>query len=100
VSRTTAGVQMALVVVLSSACSHIGFARPDALPRVLTCSRCHSQKRFEIRQPPGSLNARMLLGEKLRIQKGYVFEGRIVQKYAGSKIDVLLFEIIDYPCLV
>jgi hypothetical protein len=42
---------MALVVVLCSACSHIGFARPDALPRVLTCSRCHSQKRFEIRQP-------------------------------------------------
>jgi hypothetical protein len=42
----------------------------------------------------------MLLGETLRIQKGYLFEGRIVQKRAGSKIDVLLFELIDYPCLV
>jgi hypothetical protein len=41
---------MALVVVLCSACSHIGFARANPLPRVLTCSPCHSRKRFEIRQ--------------------------------------------------
>jgi hypothetical protein len=40
---------MALVVVLCSACSHIGFAPADALPRVLTCSRCHRQQRFESR---------------------------------------------------
>jgi hypothetical protein len=40
-------------------------------------------------------------GEKLRIQKTYgFFEGRVVQKRAGSKIDVLLFEPIDYACLV
>jgi hypothetical protein len=42
---------MALVAVLCSACSHIGFARADALPRVLTCSRCHRQQRFESRPP-------------------------------------------------
>jgi len=38
---------MALVAVLCSACSHIGFARADALPRVLTCCRCHRQQCFE-----------------------------------------------------
>jgi hypothetical protein len=42
---------MALVAVLCSACSHIGFARADALPRVLTCSRCHRQQCFEGRPP-------------------------------------------------
>jgi len=51
VSRTTAGVHMALVVVLCSVCSHIGFAQADALPRVLTCSRCHRQQHFESRSP-------------------------------------------------
>jgi hypothetical protein len=40
---------MALVAVLCSACSHIGFAQADALPRVLTCSRCHRQQHFESR---------------------------------------------------
>jgi hypothetical protein len=40
---------MALVAVLCSACSHIGFAQADALPRVLTCSRCRRQQRFESR---------------------------------------------------
>ena len=40
---------MALVAVLCSACSHIGFARANALPRVLTCYRCHRQQRFESR---------------------------------------------------
>jgi hypothetical protein len=40
---------MALVAVLCSACSHIGFAQADALPRVLTCSRCHRHQRFESR---------------------------------------------------
>jgi hypothetical protein len=40
---------MALVAVLCSKCSHIGFARADALPRVLVCSRCHRQQRFEPR---------------------------------------------------
>jgi DNA-directed RNA polymerase subunit M/transcription elongation factor TFIIS len=38
---------MALVAVLCSNCSHIGFARADALPRVLVCSRCHRKQRFE-----------------------------------------------------
>jgi DNA-directed RNA polymerase subunit M/transcription elongation factor TFIIS len=40
---------MDLAAVLCSACSNIGFARADALPRVLTCSRCHRQQRFESR---------------------------------------------------
>jgi hypothetical protein len=40
---------MALVAVLCSACSHIGFAPAHLLPRVLTCSRCHRQQRFESR---------------------------------------------------
>jgi hypothetical protein len=40
---------MALVAVLCSACSHIGFAQAEVLPRVLTCSRCHRQQRFESR---------------------------------------------------
>jgi hypothetical protein len=40
---------MALVAVLCSACSYIGFAQADTLPRVLTCSRCHRQQRFESR---------------------------------------------------
>jgi hypothetical protein len=57
---------MALVAVLCSACSHIGFARADALPRVLTCCRCHRQQCFEAaRHGTGSLNARMLFGEAL-----------------------------------
>jgi hypothetical protein len=47
VATRTAGVRMALVAVLCSKCSHIGFARADALPRVLVCSRCHRQQRFE-----------------------------------------------------
>jgi hypothetical protein len=42
---------MALVAVLCSTCSHIGFARADALPRVLVCSRCHRRQLFEP-QPP------------------------------------------------
>ena len=42
VSRTTAGVHMALAAVLC-----LAYARADALPRVLTCSRCHRQQRFE-----------------------------------------------------
>jgi hypothetical protein len=42
---------MALVAALCSACSHIGFARAEALPRVLTCFRCHHQQRFESRPP-------------------------------------------------
>jgi hypothetical protein len=49
---------MALVAVLCSACSHIGFAPADALPRVLTCSRCHRQQRFESRPPRHPLTKR------------------------------------------
>jgi hypothetical protein len=49
---------MALVAVLCSACSHIGFAQGDALPRVLTCSRCHRQQRFESRPPRDRLAKR------------------------------------------
>ena len=33
----------------------------------------------------------------MTIQKGNVFEGRIVQKRAGSRMDVLLLGLIDYP---
>src|SRR5215469_12450740 len=93
---------MALVAVLCSACAHIGFARADALPRVLTCSRCDREQRFESRPPRnGSLSARMLFGEsRVRLQKGLVYEGRIVQKRAGFRMDVLLLSIIDYSCRV
>ncbi len=42
----------------------------------------------------------MLLGETSRIQKGCVYEGCVVQKSAGSKMDVLLLSLIDYPCPV
>jgi hypothetical protein len=51
-------VQMALVAVLCWKCSHIGFARADALPRVLVCSRCHRQQRFEPRPPRQRLTDR------------------------------------------
>jgi hypothetical protein len=34
------------------------------------------------------------------ILKGCVFEGRVVQKRAGSRMDVLLLGLIDYPCRV
>ena len=57
---------MALVAVLCSACSHIGFARADVLPRVLTCSRCHRHNVLKAaRHGTGSLNARMLFSEAL-----------------------------------
>ena len=49
---------MALVAVICSACSHIGFARADALPRVLTCFRCHGQQRSESRPPRYRLGKR------------------------------------------
>jgi hypothetical protein len=40
----------------------------------------------------------MLFGKTLTIiQKGRVCEGRTVQKRAGSRIDVLLLGLIDYP---
>jgi hypothetical protein len=44
----------------------------------------------------------MLFGEILttNFQKGCVFEGRIVQKRAGSRMDVLFLGLIDYPCRV
>ena len=44
----------------------------------------------------------MLFGETLttNFQKGCVFEGRIVQKRAGSRMDVLFLGLIDYPCRV
>jgi len=35
-----------------------------------------------------------------QVRLGCVFEGRIVQKRAGSRMDVLLLGLIDYPCLV
>ena len=35
-----------------------------------------------------------------RVRLGYVFKGHIVQKRAGSRMDVLLLGLIDYPCLV
>jgi hypothetical protein len=39
----------------------------------------------------------MLLGKTLRIiQKGWDCEGRIVQKRAGSRMDVLPLSLIDY----
>jgi hypothetical protein len=49
---------MALVAVLCSGCSHIGFARADALPRVLVCSRCHRQQHFEPPPPRQRLTDR------------------------------------------
>jgi hypothetical protein len=49
---------MALVAVLCSTCSHIGFARVDALPRVLVCSRRHRRQRFEPQQPQQWLTGR------------------------------------------
>jgi hypothetical protein len=49
---------MALVAVLCSKCSHIGFAGADALPRVLVCSRCHRQQRFEPPPPRQRLTDR------------------------------------------
>jgi hypothetical protein len=57
-SCAPAGVHVALVAVLCSACSHIGFARAGALPRVLTCSRCHHQHYFESRPPRHPLTSR------------------------------------------
>jgi len=41
----------------------------------------------------------MLFGA-LRIQKGRVYEGPIVQKSARSRMDVLLLSLSDYSCLV
>jgi hypothetical protein len=46
----------------------------------------------------GSLSARIYLSEKLRLQKCYVFEGRLVQKSAGPRMDLLFFSLVDYPC--
>ena len=57
---------MALVAVLCSACSHIGFARADALPRVLTAVVAIANNVLKAaRHGTGSLNARMLFGEAL-----------------------------------
>ena len=43
----------------------------------------------------------MLFGEsRVRLHKGLVYEGRIVQKRAGFRMDVLLVGIIDYSCRV
>jgi hypothetical protein len=53
------------------------------------------------RHVTGSLSARMLFGKsRARFQKGCVFEGHIVQKRAGSRIDILLLGLVDYPCVV
>ena len=37
---------MALVAILCPVCVHVGFARAEPLPRVLTCSRCHHKQNF------------------------------------------------------
>jgi hypothetical protein len=47
-----------------TACSHIGFARADALPRVLTCSRATANSILKAaRQDISLLSAWMLFGE-------------------------------------
>lgn len=40
------GFDMALVAILCPVCVHVGFARAEPLPRVLTCSRCHHKQNF------------------------------------------------------
>jgi len=91
---------MALVAVLCSACSHIGFARADALPRVLTCSRCHRQHCFESRAQRLAKHDDALrrgldyCSERLRLG------GSLSPKRARSRAHVLFLGLIDYPCRV
>jgi hypothetical protein len=40
------GFDMGLVAIICPICVHVGFTRPEQLPRVLTCSRCHHQQNF------------------------------------------------------
>jgi hypothetical protein len=53
------------------------------------------------RRARGSLSARVPFSEsRVRLQKGLVYEGRIGQKRAGFRMDVLLLGLIDYSCRV
>jgi hypothetical protein len=55
---------MALVAALCSGCSHIGFARAEALPRALTALGAIANNVLKAaRRGTGPLNATILFGE-------------------------------------
>jgi hypothetical protein len=45
-SSNRLGFDMGLVAIICPVCVHVGFARAEQLPRVLTCSRCHHKQNF------------------------------------------------------
>jgi len=67
---------------------------PDRWPRGSSSARHWRTSRTSVCQSGSDVI------DHVRFQKGCVFEGRVVQKRVGSRMDVLLLGLIDYPCRV
>ena len=67
------------------------------ISRLLPSVVRHDKAGVQFLDSPRRREAALVFGQ---VRLGCVFEGRIVQKRAGSRMDVLLLGLIDYPCLV